>query len=151
MHSLRLATKKCAWRDCLARSRLTGLRLSASFANANLHPRLRPQLVRARTQDKSSSCGVLVTHNFHFILFSKNLGDTWLEHVTPTMSMWCATNCANRPYTLLNCLHQPQKTSFFVRYATPLLERYLIFLVGRVPIALENCYSNTTRTSYHKN
>ena len=25
------------------------------------------------------------------------VGDTWLEHVTPTTSMWCATNCANRP------------------------------------------------------
>lgn len=31
------------------------------------------------------------------------VGSTGLEPATSTMSMWCATNCANRPYFLLNC------------------------------------------------
>ena len=70
MHSLRSATKKCAWRDCLARSRLTGLRLSASFTNANLHPRLRPQLTRAQTL---TMLRIVRSHRLPiFILSTKN-------------------------------------------------------------------------------
>jgi hypothetical protein len=30
-------------------------------------------------------------------LFQKKLDGTGFEPVTPTMSKWCATNCANRP------------------------------------------------------
>ena len=34
----------------------------------------------------------------HFCCSFKMVGSTGLEPATPTMSMWCATTCANRPF-----------------------------------------------------
>ena len=83
-----------AIRDCLARSRITAIPCFASWILSNR----KSTSASAHSRSKRFTCSRHVKKR-GLPLFS--LGDTWLEHVTPTMSMWCATNCANRPYVVL--------------------------------------------------
>ena len=84
---------------------------------------LRPQLVRARTLTKLMLCVFSSRKKKRGTISLSYLGDTWLEHVTPTMSMWCATNCANRPRFLILILDFWLAGS--LRYLPPSF-RYLI-------------------------
>ena len=131
--------------DCLVRSLLTCLRLPC-FVTLLLHPsRLRTQLTHARTKTKLR---LVVLVRYSVFKFS-NLGPVGLEPTTNWLRVNCATDCATHPNVFSFQIRCVAVVSEELRSSAtfPLLERYLIVLVGRVPL---RHITFSTNLYYHK-